>query len=74
MNREQNGCVGEQAERQPLQKANVAMIGDEYLQQQRCDHEDRRHEVAIESGDQLCDFPHGGDIRGDIERIGDQQQ
>ena len=74
VNREQDRGVGQQGERQPLQEEDVTMIGDEHLQQQRSEHEERRHEMAIEAGDELRDFPHGGDVGGDVEGIGDQQQ
>ena len=74
MNREQHGGVGQQAEGQPLQKAYVPVIGDEYLQQQGSEHEKRRHEVSVASGHELSHFPHGGDVRGDVEGIRDQQQ
>ena len=47
--REQYRGVGQQRERQPLQEADVAVVGDEYLQQQRAEHEDRRHEMAVEA-------------------------
>jgi hypothetical protein len=30
--------------------------------------------MAIEAGDELCDFPHGGEVGGNVEGIGDQQQ
>ena len=50
------------------------MIGDEHLQQQRYEHEERRHEVAIETCDELRYFPNRRDVRGDVEGIGDQQQ
>ncbi len=74
MNREQDRGVGQQGEGQPLQEEDVAMIGDEHLQQQRSEHEEHRHEMAIEAGDELRDFSHGGDVGGDVEGVGDQQQ
>jgi hypothetical protein len=30
--------------------------------------------MAIEAGDELRDFPHGCDVSGDVQGIGDQQQ
>ena len=74
VNREQHGGVGQQRDGQPLQKEDVAVIGNEYLQQQCPEHEEGRHEMAIDAGDEFRDFAHGGDVGGDIERIGDQQQ
>ena len=50
------------------------MIGDENLQRERCEHEQRRHQVAIEAGDQFRHFAHCGDVGRDIEHIGDQQK
>ncbi len=74
VNREQHRRVGQQRECQPLQEGDVTVIGDEHLQQQRSDHEEHRHQMTIEAGDELRDFPHGRDVGRDIEGIGDQQQ
>ena len=49
------------------------MIGDEDLQEQRPKHEEQRHQMPIDTGDEFPDFPHSSDVSGNIERIGDQQ-
>ncbi len=74
MNREQHRGVGQQGEGQPFQEKDIAVIGNENLQKQRSEHEKRRHEMAIEPADELAHLPHGGDVGGDVQRIGDQQQ
>ena len=71
---EQHRRVGQQRKGQPLQEVDVAVIGDEHLQQQRQQHEEQRHQAAIEAGDQLADLAHGRDVGGDVEGVGDQQQ
>ena len=71
MNREQYRCVSQQREGQPLQVDDVAVIGDENLQEQRPEHEEQRHEMAIEASDEFPDFPHSSDVRSNVERIGD---
>lgn len=32
------------------------------------------HEMAIETSDKFRDFSHGGNVDGNVERIGHQQQ
>ena len=34
----------------------------------------RRHEMAVQARDQLRNFPHCGNVGGDVEDIGDEQQ
>ena len=74
VDREQHRGVGQQRERQPFQESDVAVVGDEHLQHQRYQHEDDRHQVTIDAGDEFRDLAHGGDVGGDVERVGDQQQ
>ena len=50
------------------------MIRHEDLKHQGYNDNDRRHQVTIETADELRDFPHGCDVGGNIQRIGDQQQ
>jgi hypothetical protein len=50
------------------------MIREEYLQKQCSEYEQRRHEMAIEAAYELSHFPYGGDIGGDVQGVGDQQQ
>ena len=50
------------------------MIGDEHLQQKRSEYEKPSHDMAIEARDQLRNFPHRGNVGGDVENIGDEQQ
>jgi hypothetical protein len=71
---EKHGGIGRQRKRQPLQEEDVSMIGHENLKQQRYGHKDHSHEVATDTADKFCDFPHGRDIRSNIQRVGDQQQ
>ena len=44
------------------------------LEQQRSDHKYRRHKMTVHACNKLRDVPHGGDVGGDIESIGEQQQ
>ena len=74
VDREQHRGIGQQRQRQPFQEEDVAVVGHEHLQHKRREHEQRRHQVAIDAGDQLRHLAHRGDVGGDVERIGDQQQ
>ena len=74
MDREQHRGVGEQRKGQPLQVGDIAVVGDEHLQQQRQEHEEQRHQAPIDAGDEFADFSHRRDVGGDVERVGDQQQ
>lgn len=49
------------------------MIWDEHLQKKRPEPEERRHQVTIDAGDKLGNFPHGGDVGRNVEGIRDQQ-
>lgn len=71
---EQHGHISEQRERQPFQEKHVAIVGHENLQDERHRHEHRGHDVPVDSGHERAGLSHGGEIRGDIERVGDEQR
>ena len=50
------------------------MVRDENLQQQSDHGEKHRHQMAIPAGYKFDRFAHGGEIGGDIEGIGYQEQ
>jgi hypothetical protein len=50
------------------------VIRDENLQQQRSENNESCHEVPIDAGDKLSHFAHGGDIRGNVERVSNQKE
>ena len=64
----------QQREREPFKEEDIAVIRDKHLKHQCSDYEEQRHEMTIETRDELRDFSHGCDVGGDIESIGDQQQ
>jgi hypothetical protein len=33
----------------------------------------RRHQMAVDPADQFGDFPHGGNVRGNVEGVRDEQ-
>ena len=74
MDGKQDGGLGQQRKRQPLQEKYVTVIRYEDLKQQCSKHEGCRHEMAVDAADEFRDFPHGSNVCGNIERIGNQQQ
>ena len=56
VNREQDSAVGQQGERQPFEVCNIAMVGNEHLPHERCEHEYSSHDVAIQAGHEFRDF------------------
>ena len=74
MDSEQDGGIGQQRKRQPLQEKDVAVVWYKYLEQQCSNDKERRHQMTIDTADKFCDLPHGCNVRGNIQRIGNQQQ
>ena len=48
VDREQYGGISQQRERQPLQIFHIPVIRDQYLQQQRSQHEEQGHEMPVD--------------------------
>ncbi len=71
--REHHGDVRQQRERQPLEVADVALVGQEHLQQQAGDAEDDRMAVLGAADDELQRVAHRCDVCGHVDRIGDHQ-
>ena len=74
LDREQDGGIGQQRKRQPLQEKHVAVIRHKNLKQQRYNDKNSGHEVAIKAADEFGNLSHGSDVRGDVQRVGYQQQ
>ena len=66
--------IGKQREGEPFQQADIAMIGHEQLQQQRNQRQRAGLRQGGHAGDQLRGGAHGGEIGGDVEDVGGQQQ
>ena len=72
--REHQDDVREQRQRQPLQVADIALVGQENLQQQASDADHDRVHMRRSADDQLQRLAHRGDVGGDVDGVGDDQQ
>jgi hypothetical protein len=68
------GDIGEQAERQPLQHVHIALVAHEDLHHDRAEPEHDHVEKAGAANQELGGVPHGGEVGGDIDRVGDEQK
>ena len=66
--------IGQQCQRQPFEPAHVGLITHVHLQRQAERAETRRIQPYRPSRDQMHRLRHRGDIRGQVERVGRQQQ
>ena len=72
---EHRGDVRQQAERQPFQVAHVGGVRQKYLQRQAQHPEAERVQMRrADPGHQARRFAHRGDVGGDVDDVGQQQQ
>ena len=71
---EGGGDIGKQRQRQEFQHRRVASIGQEHLEQGRAGREDQRMLVVEPADDQRERLRHCGDVGGDVESVGGNQQ
>jgi hypothetical protein len=71
---EDDGDVGEQGERQPLEDAHRALVREEDLHRD-ADRADRQHVERLRPADQQLErLGHRRDVGGDVDRVGDDEQ